>query len=137
MRMERLPDVTPSSGSRGAGGHHADARRVDVELVRDDLRQRREDALADLDLAGVHFTMPSGRKRSHWPRRGLRARLGGRAGALIALHLAAARRTARTMRLCEPQRHSCGSRAARTAASSGDGSDASSAAARISMPETQ
>src|SRR5262249_20667043 len=36
-------------------GDHADAGKIDVELVGRDLRQSGEDALTDLDLAGAQF----------------------------------------------------------------------------------
>ena len=53
---DRLPEVTPSLGLAAVvAGTMRDAGEIDVELVGDDLRERREDALADLDLAGEHL----------------------------------------------------------------------------------
>ena len=78
-------------------------------------------------------TSPSGRKRSHWPRRRLTCRLPGsfgrsppppaasRKARFIFATPPAARRTARTSRLCEPQRQRLRSSAARTSASAGRG----------------
>ncbi len=97
-----------------------------AEAVGDDLRQRRVQPLAELDLAGAHahfaaFAVVLDADDGHAPTR----------------RAAAARSTARTMRLCAPQRHSCPSSAARTSASDGSGQRASSAAATTSMPELQ
>ena len=51
--IERLPEVKPSSGVRAVSPEIMTMlRRLHAELFRRDLRQRGEDALAELDLAG-------------------------------------------------------------------------------------
>lgn len=124
----------------GRGADHFDAADIDVELVRGDLGQRRDDALADLDLAGrdrdaaVAGEPHPGRQSwiGHEADRQFRRR--GRHGLAIS---EAARSTARTMRLCDPQRHRLRSSAVLTSASVGDGLCFSRAAALIRIPETQ
>ena len=140
-------------GAHGrAGGHHAHAREVDVEFVGHDLRDRREYALADLDLAGEHLDdaigpqsqplrqAPVGLQAAGQRHRvalvdDVIAETGTRAHA--AAPSLAARSTARTIRLCAPQRHRLRSSAPRTSASLGSGLRFSSAAADIRMPEMQ
>ena len=119
---------------------HLDAGNIDVELVGCDLRQRGDNALADFDLAGRHHDLPV--RRKFQPRRELRVgreadrELGGRGSVQRAISLAA-RSTARTMRLCDPQRQRLRSSAAFTSSLDGDGFCRSSAAALINMPEMQ
>ena len=140
-------------GAHGrAGRHHAHARQIDVELVGHDLGDGREDALADLDLAGEHLHDPIGAQPQplRQPPIGLQAAGQRHRVALIddviaetgtRAHAAApslaARSTARTMRLCAPQRHRLRSSAPRTSASLGSGLRCRSAAAEIRMPEMQ
>src|SRR5581483_10684259 len=116
---------------------HADALEADVELVGGDLRQRSDDPLADLDLAGAHLDEPARieAQPARKPRVGLEVDGKLRRG----LHDAslAARSTARTMRLWAPQRHRLRSSAARTSGSLGSGLRRSSAAAEMRMPDVQ
>ena len=139
---ERLPEVTPSLGLAAVWRDHADAASVDVELVGGDLRQRGQDALADLDLAGGDLDAAVRREtRSHLrqPRVGAQAPghgPGHRLGAALSGDAFAARSTARTMRLCAPQRHRL-RRAPRAPPPRSDRVCARSAAALIRMPETQ
>ena len=52
--MDRLPAVMPSSGlEAGVAAGHSDPVHVDVQFLGGHLRQRGEDALPELDLAGV------------------------------------------------------------------------------------
>ena len=142
-------------GARGrAGRHHAHAGEIDVELVGDDLGDGREDALADLDLAGRDLddaVSPKAQPLRQPPvalqAAGERARARvedvkpkarpGAPGAHDGVPSLAARSTARTMRLCAPQRHRLRSSAARTSASLGVGLRRNNAAAEIRMPEMQ
>ena len=76
--------------------------RSHVQLVGSDLRQRRDDALAELDLAGLSSTKPLASNRSQRDRRGLAFRLtGSSAEAFIGPPWPPAARRAR---------HDCGSR---------------------------
>ena len=144
--------MTPSFGLRAVvAADEADAGKLHVELVGDDLRQRGEDALTDLDLAGrdlddaierepeplrqarVGAQVAGEQDRALGRGRGGRVRGGAHAGCPAF----AARSTARTMRLWAPQRQRFRSSAARTSASLGSGLRRSSAAALIRMPEMQ
>ena len=133
-------------GARGGrSADHLHAGQIDIEFVGGDLRQRGHDALSDLDLARRHRHLS--RVREFQPRRQFRVRgkadrqfgRGGRGG--LPVHPAAisfaARSTARTMRLCEPQRQRLRSSASLTSRSVGDGFRFNSAAALIRMPEMQ
>src|SRR6202035_2178369 len=120
--------------------HPAD---IDVEFVGGDLGQRGDDALADLYLARRERQMPFGRepdpRRQFWVCRKIDRQFwrrgGGRGGAHGVAISAAARSTARTMRLCEPQRHKLRSSAPLTSASDGFGFCFNSAAALIKRSE--
>ncbi len=104
---------------RGIGCEHLDLFEPEAQRIRSDLRQCGVDALAELDLAGAHaHRAVFGELEPHAVR-------------------CDARSTARTMRLCAPQRHRCSSSAARTSASVGCGVWRSSAAAPTSIPELQ
>ena len=136
--------VKAPAGRRVAG---TGAARLHIELVRGDLRQGRQDPLPDLDLSGRDLDRAVGgeaqpareaRSRAQAAREGARRLPGGcRRGGHAARPSRAARRTARTMRFCAPQRHRLRSRAARTSASVGSGRRRSRAAALIRMPEMQ
>ena len=117
---DRLPEVTPSSGPKAVSA----ARTCTRSMARPSssaaiCAERRADALAELDLAGAHLHRAVGGEES-----------------VSRQESYAARCTARTMRLCAPQRH-VPSSARRTSASVGDGVWRNSAAAAISMPELQ
>ena len=156
----RLLDRKTAGGDRfvGArprnGGHHAHLIQCDIELVGDDLRQRRDDPLPDLDLARSHLDESRGAKTQPLVQpavdlqaaRQLRRRAGRFAGepdreihcvCVSTLAAAAARSTARTIRLWAPQRQRLRSSALRTSAALGCGTRASSAAALISIPAVQ
>src|SRR5882762_2608171 len=151
---------------RGVAVDDIDALQIDVELVGGDLRERRADALPQLDLAGEDRDRAVGVDaqpgiehavvvEAPGERGGLRLaeRLGGererndqRAAGLeeIAarergLHAIsfAARCTARTMRLCEAQRHRWSFRACLISRSLGRGLPSSSALAAMIMPLLQ
>ena len=88
-------------------GDDAHALRRDVELLGGDLRQRREDTLADLHLAGGDADTPAGLEADP----AIEARIVGEAlrQSVVAHGFAPAiirpaRCTARMMRLCTPQR---------------------------------
>ena len=116
----------------GGSRHHADAAGVDVELLGDDLRERRQQALAELDLARADGDGAVGPDGQPAVQAGCRAETGiGHAPHVLA------QSTARTMRLCAPQRQRLPSSARRTAASSASGSSSSSAAAVTSIPAVQ
>ena len=118
----------------GVAEDDAHALHRDVELVRDELRERGADALAELDLAG---------ERGHRP-------VGLDPDALLHIHLCiageepaatalvpAARCTARIARPYTPQRQRLPASASRIAASSGAVSRARSAAAAMIIPLVQ
>ena len=53
--IDWLPAVCPSFGrAAGVAGDHVDARERQIELLGGDLRERGQDALPELDLAGEH-----------------------------------------------------------------------------------
>ena len=53
--IDWLPAVWPSFGVwRGVAGNHLEARQRQIEFLGGDLRERGEDALPELDLAGEH-----------------------------------------------------------------------------------
>src|ERR1700680_3356399 len=115
--------------ARGRSTDHLPPADIDVEFVGGDLGQRGDDALADLYLARRERQMPFGRepdpRRQFWVCRKIDRQFwqrgGGRGGAHGVAISAAARSTARTMRLCEPQRHKLRSSAPLTWASDGFG----------------
>ena len=61
---------------------HADPGDIEVKLFGGDLGQRREDALAELDLARTHFHHAARQDAQPSPRRGLAASDGGSSGPL-------------------------------------------------------
>ena len=126
--IDMLPAVRPSSGpSAVAAGMHPDPVQRHAELLGGDLRQRGEDALAELDLADPHADVPpSGTTGSSGRAAGWRARsLGSAAGRRRVEPWAGVRRhahgsldpacpaatTASMIRRWAPQRHRLRSRA--------------------------
>ena len=118
----------------GVGGLHADPFEGDVELFGGDARERADDALAELDLAGEHRDRPV-RIDTH-PRVEIGVR-GERRREWVHESSRAARRTALMIRQCEPQRHRCGSSASRISVSVGFGVRSSSATAPTIIPGMQ
>src|SRR2546427_9497421 len=127
---------------RGICGDHADASERDPELFCRDLRKGGQDALADFDFAAedrdravaMHaHPLRQSRVFLQTSRPLEQAFSNGIHGAISD----AARNTARTTRLCDPQRHRLRSSAARTSLSVGLGFFARSAAALIKMPLVQ
>src|SRR5882724_2753172 len=124
------------------GRNHANALERYPQLLRGDLGEGGQDPLADFHLAAedrdraVAFEpQPLGKPRALLETAGT-----PEAGVGDGVHVrspAATRNTARTMRLCEPQRHKLRSKAARTSLSVGVGFLARSAAALIRMPLVQ
>ena len=120
-------------------------RRGDIQLFSGDLRQRGEDALADLDLAGrkphaARFLEADPCAEQRIVQQTVRqaaARTRVRRGHGSAPICAPARAIARMIRLCAPQRQRWRSRAAAISLLLGRGLRASSAAAEIKMPERQ
>src|SRR5207244_6349783 len=108
---------------RGVAEHDVHALHRDVELVRDELRERGADPLSELDLPG---------ECGHRP-------VGLDADALFEFQAEtpAARRTARIARPYTPQRQRLPASASRMAASSGAASRARSAAADTIIPLVQ
>ncbi|MEA3026722.1 MAG: hypothetical protein QOF91_2007 [Alphaproteobacteria bacterium] len=120
----------------GLAGDEIDLFRPHVEFFGGDLRERGQDALADLDLAAAD--VDASRLRERDPLRqdrivdqALRQRVGDH-GATPAAFC-----TARMTRLWMPQRQRCGSSAAMMSARLGFGFAASSAAPEIKMPGRQ
>ena len=104
--MDRLPAVIPSSGLRsGCRRGHSDPVHVDVQFLGGHLRQRGEDALAELDLAGPDLDRcrradPQPVAKTRVGRQCRRQRFGAGHVALPRISAAAAS-TARTTRLCD------------------------------------
>ncbi len=155
----------------GVAGHHRDLVQRQIELFGRDLAQRRENALAEFDLAGVHgrgavridadpgIEHPVGLQAAGERRRLLgenamriereRDDDGAEAcGELAAIEsgtvhgqvlplACAARKTARTMRLCVPQRQRLPASPARTSCSVGFGLRSSNSFADMIMPLMQ
>ena len=130
--------------ARRRGADHLHPADIDIEFVGGDLGECRHDALADLHLSRRDHHLSLGREPD--PRRQHRVgreadgqfRGGGGGGTCHdAAISAAARNTARTIRLCEPQRQRLRSSAAFTCVLEGFGFCINSAAALIRMPETQ
>src|SRR5256885_2274276 len=127
---------------RGIGWNHADALNCDSELLRSDLRKRSQDTLTDFDFTAVDRdravaidTQPLRESRVF-----LEAAGPPESSLSYGVHVAisdAARSTARTIRLCDPQRHRLRSSASRTSRSVGLRFFARSAAAAIWMPLVQ
>ncbi len=109
----------------------------DVELLGRDLRQRGEDALTDLDLAGGKPHAARLLEADPGREQGIVDQALGQRGHGRGPIMAPARATARMMRLCAPQRQRCRSRAAAISLRLGRGLRASRAAADINMPERQ
>src|SRR6266571_8164665 len=152
---------------RGIGVHDLDALQIDVELVGGDLGERGADALPQLDLAGengdravrvdaqprvehavvveapgergglrlAERQLGGKRKRNDQRAAGLEE-IAARERGLHAISFAA-RCTARTMRLCEAQRHRCPFRACLISRSLGRGLESSSALSAMIMPLLQ
>ena len=123
----------------GLAGDDVQLLRRDVELLGGDLRERGQDSLPDLDLAGENTDAASlleadPLRQQRIVDQALRQRVRDHADALI---MALARSTARMTRLWMPQRHRCGSSAVAISARLGTGLRASSAAADTRMPERQ
>ena len=118
----------------GVGGPHAHAGKGDVELVGGDACERADEALAELRLAGEDGHRV-GFVDAH-PRVEIGIR-GERRGKPAHERAAAARRTARITRQCDPQRQRCGSSAARISSSLGSGLRSSSATAPMIIPAVQ
>src|SRR5207249_10448707 len=157
--------VTLVRRARGVAGDDLDARRLQVQLVRGDLRQGGGDALPQLDLAGEdrHRAVRSGgapgveqavrveapRQRGGPVLRGGETRPECESNDERAAPLEegpagghgriswAARCTARTIRLCEAQRHRWPLSAALISRSLGRGLRSSSALADMTMPLPQ
>jgi len=115
--------------------------RGDIQLFSGDLRQRGEDALADLDLAGrkphaARFLEADPGAEQRIVQQALRQILGRRGHGSAPIE-APARATARMIRLCTPQRQRWRSSAAAISLRLGRGLRASNAAAEIRMPERQ
>ena len=112
-----------------------------VEFLGGDLAECRQDALAELDLAGLQHD-DAIRLEGNPPvearivDEALRQRVGDHAAAPARI-AAAARSTASTIRRCAPQRHRCGSSAALISSREGAVLRASKEAAEIWMPERQ
>ena len=125
---------------------HPDAGHVDIQLLGGDLSERREHALAQLDLAGTDFddTVSPLYAVTDDPQPVTEAGIGRERrrqsshGHEAAVRIsAAAFNTARTTRLCAPQRHRLPSSAVRTSDSDGSGFVASRLAALTTIPDMQ
>ena len=117
---------------RGVGGLDAHALERDVELFRTDPREHRAQPLSVLRLAAED----GDRLRRIDAHPGIEQRMLLEARRERA-HAAAARRTAFTIRGCEPQRQRCGASAARISSSEGCGVRSSSAFAPTMIPGMQ
>ena len=119
-RTDRLPAVRPSSGpSVVCAGDHPDAGQRQAELVGGDLRERGEDALAELDLADVDVDGPSATVDP-----ACQPRVGRRRARAASAHgrLPAPASTASTIRRWAPHRHRLRSSASATRSASASGS---------------
>jgi hypothetical protein len=150
-------------GQLGVGGDQAQDRRIEAELLRGDLDQRRLDPLAEFGLAGEHRDAAvrieadpgidprrlgeaagqrrPGRADPDEERAADEQRPAGERGhdppPAAGLGRPAARRTAARIRMCVPQRQRLSRRAARISSSPGCGFSRSRAWARITMPAMQ
>ena len=131
-KAARCHALVRAAGSAGRDG--ADLVRPYAKLLRHDLRQRSEDALAKLHLAGAHLNEPFGPDTQPLVEPAVDIEAPGPAGDGTHRHAAW---TARTMRLCAPHRHRLRSSAARISASSGCCCRRSKAAALIRTPDQQ
>ena len=115
------------------GGDHADPAQRKGERVCSNLCERRQDALAELDLADVDLdnTAGDGDPRA---KPGVVLDVGWNGAHGVGSRAAS---TASTIRRCAPQRHRLRSSASATRSASAAGSASSSAAARTTIPEMQ
>jgi len=147
QRRARVLDREATRGNpfvgaaRGVGRDHANTLERDPQLLGGNLGERCQDTLPDLDLSAEdrHRAValdpqPLGEPRILLQARGPPDPVGNRVHDRTC---AAARITARTIRLCDPQRHRLRSSAARTSLALGLGFFARSAAALIRMPLVQ
>ena len=120
---------------RRVGGRHAHAREADVQLLGADARDRRLQPLSELDLAREQGDGVRGIDADPRVEVGMACQAGGKlAHGCIAR---AARRTARRMRACVPQRQRWMASASPISSSVGCGFRSSSAFAPMIMPGMQ
>ena len=108
----------------GVGALNADTREIDVQLLGGDLRDRGQNALADLDMGDFEYHLTVG----------VEANEGVDAHGAISW---AARCMARIMRLWVPQRQICTSRARQISSRVGSGLSSSKALAAMINPALQ